>query len=222
MRGLQRNWSRRAPMDVVTPVTGIGDHAAELAVLWPALAAALERDTAADGTVPGGALGSAAVVNTDVLAAMILLSRDVPAVTRAACEAAGEPWQPRPVQTCLRALPRLAERLGHLGMAGAAQTLEGAVWDWLRVTKRALGLRRPDIPVGFACPWAASAPEDHAEGRMLLCAGDEGFLRPGPGGMAVEWVTSGQIYCPARACGASWPQGQWRLLGRMLGAAAVA
>src|SRR6266702_308168 len=136
-------------------VTGTGDHAAELAVLWPALAAALARDTAGDGTVPGGALGSAAVVNADVLAAMITLTRDVPAVTRAACEALGEPWQPRPVQTCLRALPRLAERLGHLGMA-------------------------------------------------------------------VEWVTSGQIYCPARACGASWPQGQWRLLGRMLGAAAVA
>src|SRR5713226_7278973 len=124
-------------------MTGAGDHAAELAVLWPALAAALERDTADGGAVSGSALGAMTVVNADVLAVMVTLSRDVPAVTRAACEACGEPWQPRPVQTSLRALPRLAERLGHLGMAGARNAVEGAVRDWLRVTKRALGLRRP-------------------------------------------------------------------------------
>jgi len=198
------------------PVTSIGDHAAELAVLWPALAAALERDTAGGAGVPGAAPGPAAVVNADVLTAMITLSRDVPAMSRFACETLGEPWQPRPVFTCLRAFPRHAGRMRHLGLAAAEETITGCVRDWLRLTKRALGLRKPDILIGYPCPWAATCPEDHAEGRMLLCAGEEGFLRPGPGGMRVEWVMAGQIYCPSRLCGASWPQGQWRLLGKML------
>src|SRR5213595_490806 len=91
--------SGSAPASAGPAMSTLGDHVSELAVLWPALAAALERDTAGDGTVPGGALGSAAVVNADVLAVMVTLSRDVPAVTRAACEALGEPWHPRPVLT---------------------------------------------------------------------------------------------------------------------------
>lgn len=201
-------------------MSDIADSISELSELWPALAAALGRDTGAAG--PGTrAFTAAAVVNADVLTAMVTLDRDVPAVTRAACQAISEPWQPRDLQGCLRQLPRLAGRMHDLGLAAASKRLAGDIRSWLLVTKRALGLRKPDIPIGYACPWADSRPENHPETVMLICAGDEGFLRPGPGGTRVEWVAVGQIYCPSPGCGATWGPSQWPLLGRMLATAAT-
>lgn len=200
----------------------IEDDTRELAALWPALAAALARDTAALEMPGGHTWAAATVVNADVLAAMITLSRDIPAVTAWACDQTGEPPQRRDLPGCLRALPRLASRLHDLDLVAAEKHVTGRARDWLRLTKRALGLRKPDIPLRdpdgrlCQCPWAESRPDNHQDASVLIVAGDEGFLRAGPDGFQVEWVLLGQIYCPAKECGASWGPMQWRLLERML------
>ena len=198
-------------------MTGIAEVTAELAGLWPALAAALARDAAGEGAVPGHAAAAAAVVNADVLAAMLALGRGIPEAVREACEVTGEPWRHRDITGCLLQVPRLHGRLRDLGLAAAEKALERQALGWLRVTKRALGLRKPDLEIGYACPYAEPNPGDHEEGCMLLAAGEEGHLREGPGGLRVEWSAQQVIYCVSPECGASWPLGQWTLLGKMLG-----
>jgi hypothetical protein len=198
-------------------VPDIADVTAELAAIWPAHAAALARDTAA-GTAAGSAaaLSSSQVVNPDVLAAMIALSAAVPEAVRSACDAIGEPWQHRDMAGCLRQVPRLASRMRDLGQAANERALERTAAGWLRTAKRALGLRRPDVPVGYDCPYAGASPGTHPGARALYSAGDEGFLRHGGGGLRVEWVSAPVIWCASEHCGASWPLDQWPLLGRLL------
>lgn len=187
-------------------MTALADACADLAALLPRLAAALARDSAA----PGGTrvLSAGGVVNTDVLHAMLTLSHEIPAARAAACDLAGEPWQPRPPLTCLRAIPRLRDRLTDLRMPGAAGHLENCVIRWTRMTKLALGLRTPDIPVGYDCPYHRDEDPGPAE---LVLLGAEGFIR---GDMTMFWVYDGRIRCPA--CGASWLADRWPMLGRML------
>ena len=104
-----------------------------------------------------------------------------------------------------------------LGHRAAEDTLTWQAVAWLRMVKRALGLRKPDIPVGYPCPWADTRPECHTDGGvMLFMAGRDGFLRTGQDGPWVQWVDSGLIYCPSGTCGASWGPAQWPLLGRLL------
>jgi len=200
-------------------VTDIADCASELAGLCPALAAALARDTTSEGSTPGHP-GAVLNVNADVLTAMITIGEEIPAAVRCACETTGEPWQARDLAGCLRQLPRLAGRMHDLGYTGEEKTLTRRANGWLRMVKRALGLRKPDIPVGYDCPHAATRPENHPAAVMLLAAGAEGFLRGDADGLRVQWVTSGLIYCPSAVCGASWGPAQWPLLGRMLQTAA--
>ena len=203
-------------------MTDIYETTTELADLWAALAPALPRD-ATDGTPTGHGFTSAMLVNPDVLAAMVTLETEIPRACRSACEVTGEPWQPRDdLAVHLRALPRLASRLDNTGHVGHASRLDWDAARWLQLTKRALGLRKPDILLGCPCPYTAELPAEHARGAMLLAAGEEGFLRPGPGGMQVEWVVQERIYCPAPDCGASWGKWQWEHLGRMLGTPAMA
>ena len=45
--------------------------------------------------------------------------------------------------------PRLHHQLTALGMPAAARDLETGVHHWTRMVKLALGLRTPDIPVGW-------------------------------------------------------------------------
>lgn len=198
-------------------MTDIDGTIAELAGLWPALAAALPRDTATAETGPSAAAWlPAGLVNADVEAAIHTLDRDVPAAVRAACEDISEPWRHRDLDGCLTQVPRLASRMRDLGHVAAEKNL---AWDadrWLRMVKRALGLRKPDVPVGYACPWAESRPECHADAVMLFMAGQDGFLRSGADGPWVQRVDSGLIYCAADTCGASWGPQQWPLLGRLL------
>ena len=177
----------------------LGEACDDLAALWPALAAALARDTAATD-MPGAHTWMTRLVNEDVHAATLILGREVPMVTRQACDAIGEPWQPRGIPACLRQLPRLAERLGHLGHTAEQAKVTSAVHDWLRLVKRALGLRKPDMLVdrtaAYRCPYADSVPEEHAEACRLFAAGEEGFLRRGTGRW-VQWVVQERIYCAA-------------------------
>jgi hypothetical protein len=204
-------------------MSDLADCVSQLAELWPALARALARDAAGADAMGTRTWTAATVVNADVLAAMITLGRDVPAVTRTACEAIAEPWQHRTLQGCLQQIPRLGGRMHDLGQAAGERRLTDDARGWLRITKRALGLRKPDIPLGYACPYADTIPENHAEARMLFMAGAEGSLRHDPDGVQVEWAAKERIYCASEDCGASWSAvHEWSLLGRMLGTPAMA
>jgi len=115
----------------------LGPACAELAALIPALIPALSRDSVpSDGRA---ALSAGAVVNPDVLHAMIILATEIPAACTAACEVTREPWQHHPSAICLRAIPRLHHRLTALGMPAAARDLETGVRQWARMVKLALG-----------------------------------------------------------------------------------
>ncbi len=187
---------------------GITGRAGELAALIPALAAALTRDNApaaGRGGMPEGPLP----VNLDVLRALEMLHREIPAGCAQACELTGEPWHPRPLPVCLRALPRLHERLAHLDMVGAARRIEARTERWLRVTKLALGFRNPDRPLGFDCPL-------HEEPSPLIMIGSERFLRDGPVPSVTEPQLAGLIRC--HLCGAEWRKLQWDFLLTMLAA----
>ena len=197
-------------------MTDIADTVAELATLWPALAAALARDSA-DGPPAAPTWLPASLVNADVEAAIHTLDHDVPAAIRTACADISETWRWRDLDGCLRQVPRLAGRMRDLGHVGAERTLGWQAARWLRMVKRALGLQRPDTPLpgGPACPDADIYPERHRGADRLFLAGAEGFLRPGRL-VPVEWVTSGLIYCESADCGASWSQLHWDHLGRLL------
>jgi len=189
--------------------TDLAGACAELAGLCPHLADALQRDNGGEGGTRTwhGIL----VVNADVLHAIVTLGREIPA---AAAQAAADLGEKPPARTGarLRQFPRYAERLTLLGRP---DTITGAVHRWLALTKRALGLRRPDTTLPHPCPWADTAPENHPGREALVLVGAEGFLRPERGGgLRVEWVAAGRIYCPA--CGASWSQAEWPLLERIL------
>ena len=202
------------------PADLVRDNCAQLAELCPVLPAALARDAAGDGGLPA-AWGAVAVVNADVLAAIITLEEDVPAAVRAACCAISEPWRHRDLQGCLRQIPRLASRMHDLALVSDEKYLAWQAGGWLRMVKRALGLRKPDVPIGYDCPYIASIPEQHDVRCALLAAGDEGFLRHGPGGLSVEWVRTPAIYCASPDCEASWGPAQWLYLGRLLQPAAL-
>jgi hypothetical protein len=202
--------------ETLTDPADLREACAELAELCPVLPAALARDTGIDGGLPA-AWGAVAVVNADVLAAIIMVEEDVPAAVRGACYAISEPWRHRDLQGCLRQIPRLASRMHDLGLAPDEKAIAWQAGGWLRVVKRALGLRRPDIDIGYDCPHAETCPEVHHDGCALLAAGDEGFLRHAPDGLRVEWVHTPRIYC--QGCDASWTLEQWPHLGRLLAAA---
>jgi hypothetical protein len=191
-------------------MTDIADTVAELAGLWHALAAALARDTATpDGPAPRQ-WSAAAVVNPDVLTAIMVLDRELPAAVHAACQDIGERWRPRDTDGCLLQLPRLAGRMRDLGHVAAEQHLTWQAAGWLRMVKRALGLRKPDVPLGHACPRAGTYPECHPHASELIWAAPEGFLNPdGDGGLQVEWVGTERVYCASEECGAWWPHTQW-------------
>ena len=193
----------------------LADACAELAELVPHLGDALERDNAGEG-------GSRKwhgidVYNADVLCARDTLRREVPALACVTAAQLGE-TAPRTLDAMLRQFPRWNDRYAALGQPGAIT----APWRWLAMTKRALGLRKPDTVLPQPCPWADTVPENHPPRETLILVGAEGFLRADHGQLHVEWVAAGKIYCPAPHCGASWSQAEWPLLERILDIAVVA
>lgn len=205
-------------------MTDIYETTAQLAALWPALAAALQRDTAGGDPVSGSGVTAGVPYNPDVLAAAIVLLEEIPAAHHAACDLLGERWAYRQPGPCLLALPRFASRMDATGRFREASVLARQAAGWLRLTKRALGLRKPDIPLlGYACPYAADQPEKHQETALLFMAGMDGRLRDGPDGTVVEWVAVERIYCASEDCAASWTAlHEWHLLGLMLGVPSLA
>src|SRR5439155_22295113 len=84
----------------------------------------------------------------DPLPALTILAPEIPAACAAACEVTGQPCHHHPSAICLRAIPRLHQRLTALGMPAAASDLETGMHHCTRLVKLALGLRTPDIPAG--------------------------------------------------------------------------
>lgn len=185
-------------------MTVVADACHELAQLTPHLAPALTRDNAGQALVTRWET-SLSLVNTDVLSAIITLRYQIPAVTMRAAQLVNEPWQPRTHHACLTALPRLDDRIRHLGLAADHRHLETITAGWVRLTKRALGLRKPDIPLGAQCPRCDSpVPGD------LYVAGAEGYLRHTRDGVTIDWHHDPRVYCPV--CGEWWPQREWEFL----------
>lgn len=183
-------------------MTDLTEQCHDLLTLIPALVPALTRDnTPGDGRT---VLSAGGVVNTDVLAASFMLIREIPATRARACELTGEPCPPRPIATCLRALPRLAARLHDLAQIAAERHIEQDVTRWTRTVKFALGLRKPDMPIPGQCPL-------HPEPSPLVAVGAEGFIRDD---RSIYWQHAAVIWCAH--CGASWPEMQWPHLGRIL------
>jgi hypothetical protein len=183
-------------------MTELTEACADLADLIPRLVPALTRDN-----TPGNTrtiLSAGGVVNPDVLSAMLTLRDEIPYTRALACDILGEPYPPRPMLTCLRALPRLAGRLHDLGHASREKQIEHAVRRWTALTKLALGLRTRNIPVPVNCPL-------HDEPCQLVSVGSEGFLRDDN---TVYWQHAATIWCSL--CDATWPVMQWNHLGRIL------
>src|SRR5258708_1594076 len=122
----RRTWPGRCTFPGSLPeapaVDALPGACTALAALFPPLADALPRDNApADSR---SVLSAGGVVNADVLHAMLTLAAEIPAARAAACDLAGETWQPRPPLTCLRAIPRLRDRPADLRTKGAPGQLE--------------------------------------------------------------------------------------------------
>jgi hypothetical protein len=199
-------------------VTQVGDACAELAQLTPHLAPALTRDNTAAARITRWE-APLSPVNTDVLAAIITLRYQIPAVTIRAAQLVNEPWQPRTHRACLVALPRLDERLGHLGHVSEHKHLETITSGWVRLTKRALGLRKPDIPLSTECP--VCIREGNPIPGLLYVTGAEARVRQSRHGTTLEWSYDPHVYCPVGPINPDdpphrWPQGQWELLVHLI------
>jgi hypothetical protein len=208
-------------------VTGVtADACQELATLAPMLPAALRRDVTRIGGLTDRR-AALSLYNTDVLTVIITLRAEIPAAAMRCCQLTGEPFpEHRPFGTYLLALPRWHDRIHTLRKATGARfgrdgsliaccSLDDLTASWVRQAKRALGLRTPDLALGNPDGTPVTCPEcllsDPPHGHLYM-AGSEGFIKPGP---AIEWRTSGRVYC--RQCGADWVQAEWELLLSILG-----
>lgn len=198
--------------------TTLADDVTELAILWPHLAYALERDAGvAEGErVSADGHGFGLPLNADVLVAMAALETRLPALLRWACAVVAEPMlATTDLGVLLRHVTRLHERMLVTAAAGEADSLAGDVHRLLREVKLALGLRTQDRLLGQFCP----LHDDPL--RELVAPGDDSTLKYSrvdsagqPINPTVEWVRSEQAYC--RHCKSAWTPGQYLLLGRLL------
>ncbi len=202
---------------MAAPQTRLVDDVTELLILWPHLAAALERDqgTAEGERVSGDAGAFGLPVNADVLDALRTLGAEVPGIASWAAGVVAEPPVHRSIEQHLRHFPRLHERMLVTAAVKEAAHLAVAVHGLLRQVKVAIGLRTADRKLGQFCP----LHDD--ELRELIAPGDEGVLRyrrldrdGQPIAPAVEWRRSDCALC--RHCGAAWEPSQYLLLGRLL------
>lgn len=202
---------------MAAPQTALVDDVTEMLILWPHLAAALERDQGAisEEKVSGDPGTFGLPVNADVLEALRALGEEVPALARWAAGVVAEPAAARPVPDHLRHLPRFHERMLVTAAVQEAAQLAAAVHSLVRQVKLAVGLRTVDRRLGQFCP----LHDDPF--RELIAPGDEGVLRyrrldrdGQPIAPAVEWRRSDCALC--RHCGAAWAPSQYLLLGKLL------
>lgn len=202
---------------MAAPQTALVDDVTELLILWPHLAAALERDQgAAEAEKVSGDAGMFGLpVNADVLDALRILGEQVPALASWAAGIVAEPATSRTVDNHLRHFPRFHERMLVTAAVTEAAELAAGVHAMLRQVKLAVGLRTVDRRLGQYCP----LHDDPL--RELIAPGDEGELcyrrldRAGqPIAPTVTWRRSDCALC--RHCGAAWEPSQYLLLGRLL------
>ena len=185
-------------------MTPVEAACAELATLVGRLGPALQRDNTTTGRY-GRLEATLSPVNTDVLAVMITLGHEIPAAAYRATQLVREPWQPRTITACLLALPRLADRMTVLGLLTDVRQLEAAADYWVRISQRALGLRKPDIPLPVTCPICETQPP----GRLLL-AGAVATIE----GTSLTWDNNPRVYCTLSTKDDPhvWPLTAWGLL----------
>lgn len=191
----------------------VRDDLAELTLLWPALADALERDagTVTDERVNGTTNVHTIPVNPEVLRTVTSLLREVPDTARWATSAVAEPHNPaRDVLAHLRHFQRLYDRLSGLNQGADAGHLARTISGWLDQTKTAVGLKIRDRRLGQFCP---VHDEPLAE---LVTPGDEGWIEDSAatGGNTIRWRRDDVVLC--RHCGTTWAPSRFLFLGRML------
>ncbi len=181
-------------------MTDVAAACAELATIAPLLTPALRRDRRDGGRY--SRLEPLSLFNTDVLLARNRLVYEIPAAAIRSAHLVNETWPWRPIGTCLRVLPVYAGRMHHLGLATEHRQLELLTRAWVLQTKRALGLRRPDIGPLADCPRC----DTHPAGQLWM-AGAEASLNPRDLTQPPHWVHDPRIYCPV--CGSVWPEPEW-------------
>lgn len=202
---------------MAAPQTALADDVTELLILWPHLAAALERDQGvAEGERVSGDAGAFGLpVNADVLDALRTLAWEAPALAGWAATVISEPPVRRSIPDHLRQFPRFHERMLVTAATADAGELARRVRSMLRRVKIAVGLRTLDRHLGQFCPLHDDPLHE------LIAPGDEGVLRyrrldreGQPIAPAVEWRRSDCALCPH--CKAAWEPRQYLLLGRLL------
>jgi hypothetical protein len=202
---------------VAAPQTALVDDVTELLILWPHLAAALERDNGTpEGERVSGDPGTFGLpLNADVLQALQLLTDEVPKAAAWAAGIIAEPPMRRTIDGHLRHFPRLHERMLVTAAIREAAELARTVHAVTRRVKLALGLRTVDRRLGQFCPLHDDPLSE------LIAPGDEGILRyrrldqkGQPIAPAVEWRRFDCALC--RHCKASWAPSQYLLLGKLL------
>ncbi len=188
-------------------MTDVAAACAELATLAPLLTPALRRDRRDSGRY--SRLEPLSLFNTDVLLARNRLVYEIPAAAIRSAHLVHETWPWRPIGTCLRVLPVYASRMEALNMATEHRQLEMLTRAWVLQTKRALGLRRPDVGPLADCPRC----DTHPPGQLWM-AGAEASLNPRDLTAPPHWVHDPRVYCPL--CGASWPEPEWDHLARLV------
>lgn len=197
--------------------TPLEDDVAELLILIPHLAYALERDagSATDERVSGSSVAGLPI-NADVLVVAVAVAAEVPVLTAWACRVVAEQALTSvEVATQLRHLPRLHERMLATAATEQAARLALALARLRRRVKFALGLRTADRRLGQYCP----LHDDPL--RELVAPGGEAYLRyraldaaGRPIAPVVDWQRPECTLC--RHCGATWVSAQYLLLGRLL------
>lgn len=194
------------------PVAAAEALASELLLLLDALPAALRRD--AGNSQPGPRATEASIpVNQDVAEVMRVLPRQVAAEDRRIRTALGFSKISQGTPDVISRWPSYVRALQACTTAGdySTDTAITALTRWLKAVRRALGLSMRAQPLGIhTCPY--SCPEG-----QLLVLGSEGSLRRQGTGWGVDWRHAERILCPA--CGTSWGQAEWPLLGKLLNAA---
>lgn len=185
----------------------------ELLLIVPKLDAALAKDQGSgDEPVNRTPTAPSAPVNTEVMAAIDELQRDVSATESWARAILAKPAASRSIADGIRGMPSLYQRLEATNAQEEAERLASRVHRWHRVVRQAIGLIRPaqrvirdDAPVN--CPLH---DEPHT---ALLQPGLEGTLHPHGAKERITWKRQECVYCPS--CGARWEPSEYGLLGRL-------
>lgn len=202
----------------MTSTETLDDVITELQVLWPALPGALPRDagTQASERVSTSENVHTLPLNPDVAAVITDLTARIPEWVAWACQCAGEtPTTHAGIPLLLGRVPALYDRLSGQGRTRDAHRLADVAQHWLSACRRALGLNRPDRPIGEMCP-----KHDHPL-TPLVQPGDHGHLRYdrlNPDGQpvnpTVSWTRIELVLC--RHCDAAWTPERYMHLGRLI------